>query len=128
MIRVNNRVLDNDYDIEDRQRAVKIINCICDFINRGFYFEGHRNNIAVDLACACHVVEVDIDDLRDEALDLTPTNYLNLKNRIKAIKPYLHGWDVFGNGGVFDYMLYEFDWEGEENVKQFVVLENVNEN
>lgn len=129
-ITVNCRVLDNQYDHLDRDTACVMINNILDAIKRGDYRQGQRNNMAVDLTCLCHVLEIDAEETAALAFDeLGGNTYfdrIDLAERVETIKPYTYAWDAYGPDGVFDYLTMEWEWKGEPD-KIWIKLYN-NEN
>ncbi len=123
-ITVNCRILDNDYDANQREQAVEIINNILDEMDNGHYTEGCRNDIAVDLTCACYVLGMDSIGLVDDMDLLDHYSFLDFKDRAKTIKRYLSGWDTFGYAGVFDYMVNEYCWKGTPQRKWVMLVNN----
>ena len=126
---VNCRVLDNEaYDAEDHVRAYRYLDQICGKLSDGWYVIGHRNNLAVDLACMCHVLALDPVEVAKAAWEQAmpyARDETDLEDRIKTIKMYLYSWDTFGRNGVFGYLM---DWYDEEVEPSGDLIELVNVN
>jgi hypothetical protein len=109
------------YTHEQRLAAEKAVNNIATFIYNGNYGEGCRNNTMVDLACACHVLDIDPYDAVLDAgkgkLDADEQSWCYRK--LRTIQEYLPGWDQAADG-VFGYMFDE--WQDEEPEWAFVKL------
>ena len=125
-ITVNCRVIDDQYSSDDRELACTILNNILCAISRGEYVEGYRNNMAVDLACAAHVLHVDVMEAVEDPFKSIPDNAmdkLDLKERVNTINGYVRAWDSYSGNGVFDYMKTPWEWKGEPDVR-WVLLKN----
>ena len=123
---VNCRVIDDQYSPDDRELACTMLNNILSAISRGEYVEGYRNNMAVDLACAAHVLHVDAMEVVQEPFKSIPDNAmikLELKERIDQINGYVGAWDCYSRNGVFDKMKMPWEWKGEPDVR-WVLLKN----
>lgn len=129
MVVINCRVIDNQYTAEDRELACLMANNILDAIERGEYIEGQRNNMAVDLACMCHVLKADPKLLANEALEEHGGKWQShcshdIEERLRTISRYLDSWDVYGVHGVFDYMMMEWEWKGVKPGREWIKLVN----
>ena len=93
---------DDRYTKEQFVRAAYELNTMCHHFKHGAYQPGNRNNMAVDLACLCHVVEIDPIELVGKYLKENEIE--DLKDRLNTINLYLDEWDLHSEG-VFYYML-----------------------
>lgn len=98
------------YDTDDIEAAANILNGIYKAIDYGMYKKGYRNNIAVDYTCACHVLGIDHMQAIG-MLGLDHSQELNLRERVRAVEPYLGTWDSGSSLGVFGFMLEEDEWK-----------------
>lgn len=130
MFEVNCRVLDNEnYTTDDYKLAHRYLDQICDELAAGAYVEGNRNNITVDLACMCHVLELDPMDVAFKAWADAPSyarDQAHLKEDLDRIKMYLCLWDWGSRNGVFDYMIGWYSREVEPGEK-WIKLVNCND-
>ena len=113
------------FDRSDIDDAVDIINGIYTAIsNPGFgYLRGHRNNIAVDLTCACYVIDVDPDIIIGDLASkyrITSVQHLNAYDRIKVVKDYTPAWGT----DVLEYTLEADEWkEWADNTEdKFIII------
>lgn len=102
------------YNDDEIGKAIAYVNSIHHAMRTGEYVEGTRNNMAVDLCCACYVLGIDVNAMAKEALPTTSA-YLDFNRRRETIAPYLVSWDCVG--GVFGYMLTDLDdYSGKDDV------------
>lgn len=78
---------------EEHIRAAKdVVNGICAFMKREGWKEGYRNNMAVDLSCACKVIDIDpmypIRRYIDNSYALR-----DAEQRIETIAKYADSWE-----------------------------------
>ena len=92
------------YDASQIRLAMNYLNDIAFTIRLGGYAPGSRNNIAVDLACVCHVLSIDAKLVARELVS-DPFSLGDILTRLNKIDKYLDGWD---EDGVFEYMT--MDW------------------
>ena len=106
MITVNGKDINQNYTEEEAHDAVIALNDIINDFNNNEYVEGTRNNMAVDLSCACHVLNLDPVDTVINSLEkpLSLHDLTDLRRRVAKIDPYLDDWDQ-SHGGVFSKML-----------------------
>lgn len=106
---------DSFYNVYDKKNACLMANGILRNINAGGYSKGNRNNIAVDLACCCHVIGIDPRELASElSEDLDSLFELDDENdicsRFDVLDGYLDYWDT-EPGKVFGKMFETETWK-----------------
>ena len=93
------------------RHAAEMLNAIVHDVGHGSYKPGARNNIAVDVCCLCHVLDIDPVWVMNQA-GLSQYQLEDFDERKAVIDEYLDMWDE-EYGGVFDKMFMDLsDTEG----------------
>jgi hypothetical protein len=109
------------YSEDEIKKAMDYLNETLAYLNKFGYAAGTRNNLAVDISCYCHVLEIDPMQAAEEAHSFTGYEGPDFNDRLIAIEPYLDGWDVSANG-VFDYSFDVFIGSVKDNRIEYVVF------
>lgn len=101
---------EEDYSDTEIGKALFILNGLCWDLSKGYYLEGGRNDIAVDLCCSCFVLKLDPymvarKVLQEYAIGTRYDMMNDLEDRIEVIDPYLETWNGTPPNGVFDFMI-----------------------
>ena len=89
--------------------------------DQNFMRVGQRNNDAVDMAIMCHVLHE--DPLQYASVKCTRVNfpnsatYIDLRNRLKKIEPYLGKWGEEGKEyEALDYLTRDYGFPGSNDI------------
>lgn len=89
------------------EMANKVKDGIIKFIKENGWKEGYRNNMAVDMCCACQILDEDPNMIFRNAIK-AKHSYDDAFDRVVIIEPYAEQWDL--DGEIEEKMLMPDTW------------------